>query len=444
MPNQPRRRVPAAKPPAALNRGLSLVPRSFHFFRCVLALLTGCAGGSVRADDIDENFFLSAVRRAQSTPGLIAHSRSGQFVIARAPIIGPAPPRATSSAQPTLRYLVPELLAVSCERIRRQLLIELGVPESIGNKILIVIQPLRPTAQPIDIAVKRFALGWAYQLTISQQIEEEKVVRAIIQAVLLELANRRAGERSCEIPLWLTEGLTQQLLATSETDWILQPEAGTGQRVAADGGNAVAIFRQSGSVRQGVPRDPLFSAHRRLAENAPYTFTELSLPASAHLEGTGWEVYQSCAHLFVQRLFSFRDGRAKVRTMLALLPQCLNWQTAFLKAFEGSFTSMLDAEKWWALRLAGFTGRDHWQAWTRATSVEKLGATLHFPAQLATRTNDLPARSVMTPLSFEKTQPSWCFFTKVVISQLMSLQTRPCSGFGIFMRTIFPRTSSEG
>ncbi|MBI3414396.1 MAG: hypothetical protein HY043_03605 [Verrucomicrobia bacterium] len=362
----------------------------------VFALLVFSNALSAFADDIDENFFLSTVRRAQSTPGVIAHSRSGQFVIARAPIVGVPPARNTSAAQPTLRYLVPELMAVSCERIRHQLLTELGVPDSTGHKILVVIQPLWPGSKQIDIAAKHFGDGWGYQISVPQQIDEEKVVRAIVQALVLELANRRSADRSCEVPLWFTEGLTQQLLATAEMEWVLQPELGGAQRVPNVDGNAVAVFRQNGTVHQGIKRGALFSAHRQLSANAPLSFAELSFPGPAQFESAGWQTYQSCAQLFVQRLLAPREGRARARTMLAVLPQCLNWQTAFLKAFASQFGSMRDVEKWWALMLVNFTGRDHWQAWPRAASLEKLNQALQFSAQLRT-TNDLPARAAMTP-----------------------------------------------
>ena len=51
------------------------------------------------------------------------------------------------------------------------------------------------------------------------------MIRAIVQTLLLEVANRQARERSAEIPLWLAEGLTQHLLAAAEADLVLEPQA---------------------------------------------------------------------------------------------------------------------------------------------------------------------------------------------------------------------------
>ena len=48
-----------------------------------------------------------------------------------------------------------------------------------------------------------------------------RFVRALTGVVLLEFANRDAGARSAEIPAWLTDGLSQQLLATGAVEIVL-------------------------------------------------------------------------------------------------------------------------------------------------------------------------------------------------------------------------------
>ncbi|MEO8429416.1 MAG: hypothetical protein ABI651_20175, partial [Verrucomicrobiota bacterium] len=211
------------------------------------------------------------------------------------------------------------------------------------------------------------------------------------------IPNRGASERPAEIPLWLSEGTTQHLLASAESSLILQPDTISPQSVGlGQNANAIAVWRQSGTINQGIKRDPLFLVRRRLGINAPVTFTQLSLPDPEHLNGSGWEIYQSCSQLFLERLLSLKDGRAKMRMMLSSLPRYLNWQSAFLKAFEQDFPSMLAAEKWWAVNLANFTGRDQWQAWPLQASLDKLDQILRYSAQLRVNTNQLPAHSEMS------------------------------------------------
>jgi hypothetical protein len=334
---------------------------------------------------------------AQLLAGWSVQSRSGQFVVSA--VFPDGVPRVvdTSSVAPRSRLLVPELLAVSCERIKRQMLRELAIPERQGGKIFVTISSQLARDQDAVIASTFYSDGWTYHLALPQVMDEEKVVRAIVQSLLLELANRGGSERPGEIPLWLSEGTTQHLLASAESSLILQPDTMIPQKVGSgQNPNAIAVWRQSGTMNQGIKRDPLFLVRRRLSMNAPVTFTQLSLPDPEHLSGSGWEIYQSCSQLFLGRLLSLKDGRAKMRMMLSSLPHYLNWQSAFLKAFEQDFPSMREAEKWWAVNLASFTGRDQWQAWPLQASLDKLDQILRYPMQLRVNTNDLPAHSEMS------------------------------------------------
>jgi hypothetical protein len=278
------------------------------------------------------------------------------------------------------------------------------------------------------VASTRYAEGWTYFLALPQVMDEEKVARAIVQALLLELANRGASQRPAEIPLWLSEGMTQHLLASVESSLILQPDTATPHQVggSAQSANAIAVWRQGGTMNQGIKRDPLFLVRRRLSLNAPITFTQLSLPDPEHVSGPGWEIYQSSSQLFLDRLLLLKDGRAKMRMMLGSLPYYLNWQTAFLKAFEQDFPSMLEVEKWWAVNLANFTGRDQWQAWPTQTSLDKLNKILRYPAQLRLNTNDLPAHSEMSLQSVIRDQdfPRQRILLSRTLNQLDVLRSR--------------------
>jgi hypothetical protein len=76
--------------------------------------------------------------------------------------------------------------------------------------------------------------------------------------------------------------------------------------------------------------------------------------------------------------------------MLAQLPQNYNWQFAFLRAFHARFERPLDVEKWWALSLAGNSGRDLAMTWSREESWQKLDQATHFDVQVRTGTDEFP------------------------------------------------------
>jgi hypothetical protein len=294
-----------------------------------------------------------------------------------------------------LRHLVPELLAVSCERIKHEVFRELNIPESGGSKIYVTIRRNARRDQTIAVGATLYVDGWQYRLEFPEQVEGETVIRAIVQTLLLEVANRQARERSAEIPLWLAEGLTQHLLAAAEADLVLEPQRGA-TISAARMPNTISLWRQWGTNNEGIRRDLLFEVRRILSNHAPLSFTELSLPDATHFNALKWEVYKSCSQLLVHQLLSLPNGRSNVRAMLSILPRYLNWQTAFLRAFRDQFSNLLDVEKWWAVRLSSFMGRDNWQVWPRETCLEKLNAALVLPIQINAGTNNLPSRTEMS------------------------------------------------
>jgi hypothetical protein len=336
---------------------------------------------------------------AQPVGGLPTHSRSGQLVVSVAagePRAGVEPGGLGDSR---LRTLTPDLLAVSCDRIRRDLLAYLRQPDRWQHKIHVRIHAGWPSTHAIPVTATAYRDGWRYAIEFPERMESEKVVRATVQALLWEIANREGRERSAEVPMWLTEGLTQQLLATAEMDPVLEPEAALARRGS--------VWSSRGRSQEGLMRDPLFEARRRLALEAPLTFEELSLPTPAQREGAGWEVYQSSAHLFVHELLRLEDGHARLAAMLRALPGYWNWQTALLRSFGRHFPTLLDLEKWWALAVTNFRRRDHWRALPEAVAAEHLAEVLTVPAGVRASTNDLPARTrlplqrAVRELSFE-------------------------------------------
>jgi hypothetical protein len=203
--------------------------------------------------------------------------------------------------------------------------------------------------------------------------------------LLLELANREAGSHSAEIPHWLIEGLTQQILSSSAKEIILTPP----------GGAATRFSPPATRVNEDKP-NPLKQAHQVLCAAAPLTFDQLSWPSEEQLTGADGVRYCSSAQVFVHELLRLPDGRACLRAMLAGLPQHYNWQFAFWDAFQSHFQRPLDVEKWWALQVVHFTGRELVQTWSAEESWNKLDEIIRSSVEVRSGTNELPMRAAVS------------------------------------------------
>ena len=128
-----------------------------------------------------------------------------------------------------------------------------------------------------------------------------------------------------------------------------------------------------------------------MAGHPPLTFEELSWPTERDLaEDAAGQAFRGSAQLLVGELLRLPDGRSCLRTMLARLPQHMNWQFAFLEAFHTHFERPLDVEKWWALSLTQANGRFAGQAWSLAESWQKLDQAVRAAVEVRTRANELP------------------------------------------------------
>jgi len=330
--------------------------------------------------------WLSAAQTQLARPEAITtRSYSGQFIIHGQNRPG-LPARALGLATNlNLVSLQPVLLTISCERIKQNLARQLGATEPWRGKIHIMLHPAVSADDPITITSESFKDSWQYWVELPDLVQRVLYVRAMVQVLLLEMANRNARERSAEIPRWLIEGLSEQLLASSEIEIILPPP-----RASANG---IGIAPAFVSARLD---DPLSQAHKQLLSRPPLTFEELSWPANEQISGELGGLYRSSAQLFVNELLRLKDGRACLLAMVAQLPRYYNWQVAFLRAFQPYFQRPLDVEKWWALRLVYFTGRDLTQTWPLDESLRKLEEIIRFPVEVRGGPNELPLRAQIT------------------------------------------------
>jgi hypothetical protein len=326
-----------------------------------------------------------ATAQVSSRDLVSVRSYSGQFIVyaARNP---PAPPAAlTLGANQSLVRLEPTLTAVSCERIKGLLLRELGATTTWSGTIYLVLYPARSPADTITIISEKSKNRWQYRVDCPDRVDRVRFVRGVVNALLLEQSNRTALTRAAEIPLWLSEGFTQLLLASNEAEIILPPP-----RATANGLNF------SATMVKGRKQTLLEQAQKKLHGRPPLTFENLSWPAEDELAGSESELYSGSAQLFVGELLRLPDGPASLRAMLAQLPQRYNWQFAFLDAFHARFQRPLDVEKWWALSLTSVTGRNPTETWTQEESWQKLEQAIRFAAPASGGTNGAPARAEIT------------------------------------------------
>ena len=247
------------------------------------------------------------------------------------------------------------------------------------------VRPAENVGQNVTITSERFNNGWQYQVELPDPVDRARYVRALVQALLLEVANRDSSGRLAEVPLWLAEGMAQQLLASSEIEIILAPP-----HEVVNGLNV--------SMTRGVTRrreNPLEAARARLGGRQPLSFDELSWPGPGAASGDPGDVYSASAQMFVAELLRLKDGRACLQNMVTQLAQFYNWQFAFLRAFQAYFGRPLDVEKWWELSLASSTGRDTARMWPVEESWRKLDETLPIVLQVRSGTN-APARETWT------------------------------------------------
>jgi len=312
-------------------------------------------------------------------------SASGQFVVTGPAQFSTRVPFPGVATNANLVRLDPALLSVSAERVkdslRRQLDIAPGA--SWRGKIFLVLHPAESLDEDVTIVSQPFLNGWNYQVQLPDVLPQTRFLRAMTGVLLLELANRNGtAAHTAEIPGWLTDGLAQQLSATGSPEIILS----TPSRLV-DGLPQNRLV----TTQRGV--EPLADARRVLRDHAALTFDELSWPTDSQLAGRDDGVYRASAQLFVDELLRLKNGPAHLRAMLAALPGCYNWQTAFQGAFRENFPRPLDVEKWWALQVVSFVAHSSGSRWTPAVSREKLDEILSVPVEVWTASNALPART---------------------------------------------------
>ncbi|WP_150107688.1 hypothetical protein [Pedosphaera parvula] len=379
--------------------------------KLLIIICTGLLVYDCCAQESSADAFKNEMRHLRSSSH---YSVTRQFIV-----LDPGPPdiyaRPVVVVATNVVHLDPSLLTVSCERVKKALLTELGIGDQWQGKITVQTHPKQKMDEGVTITSSVYLNKWSYRVDLPERMEAPKLVTAMVQVLLLEMANRNSQGRSAEIPVWLTEGLARQLILSSEVGLVIRSP-----------GPDTYGFAVSRELRDERRIHPLTGAHEELHQFPPLTLHELSWPQEGQLRGAYGETYRSSAQLLVYDLLALPNGRTLMSNFINALPLYLNWQIAFRTAFQSQFATQRDFEKWWALRLVSFTGRDLSNIWSPEESFKKIDEIIRPSVQVRTAEDELPLRS---EVSLQTIILEWDFLMQsqvleVKIKQLGMLRTQ--------------------
>jgi hypothetical protein len=304
------------------------------------------------------------------------------------------------------------LVSVSCEQIKELLFTELGYNmrdqlvtrrDNLGlAKIFIALHPRSDAS--IEFSAVPGRHGVNYLVDLPNEMFASRFIETIVTILLIDLANAETHHADASPPPWLIKGLVGHLQSI--------------------GLETLPLESQLGFTKVKVRTEPVAAIRERLHDRAPLTFDELSWPEKLQKEKR--VVFDDSAQLFVYELLHLRDGRDSLRKMIMTLPKYKNWQFAFFDAFAAEFSQTVNVEKWWALTLVNFTGRDPQMLWSREETEKKLVAAVKVTAQVYTAAHELPRR---TELTLQQVIQDWEYARQLIalqkaISQLRILRYR--------------------
>ncbi len=305
--------------------------------------------------------------------------RSEQFVVQDTRPYGRSLSAMSDEQNPEMVQLEPGSLLLCAERVKEGVARQLGISSRGGSEIELQLYAPRRNDENILIHSTLYANGWHYKLRVPDDLQRSRLVRGLVQVLLLEHANRGTAGKCAEIPSWLLEGLTRQ--------------------VVVDVGPTLIVDRvPNNSVKRSVRiihgADALAGVREFVRRQEPLTFTELSEQLLTEPPQDQLIRYQMSAQLFLARLIEAPDGQARLARMMRALPDCWNWQTALLRTFD--FPRLVDVEKWWSVQIAAFRGNDPDVILSLDRGLARLADVLSVISQVRLDTNALPIRAEVT------------------------------------------------
>ena len=319
---------------------------------------------------------------ANAAEPMIVTSASKQFVVRGRPRTSSL----TRSGNSSLIYVEPAVLVVACEHVKQALKRELGWGDRWNGTIFVNVHPTRSDREQPELQPFRTTDGWRYRLELPDEIDRARLIESIVEALVVEFADRNAKESSVELPPWLVEGLTAQLMDGALTDLALQP-------------NAM-------NVAHRPKTDPIETLRQHVQTSGALSIDQLSWAEFDENDSNAALAYHQSAHLFVRELLRLRGGSDSMCAMLAMLPEHLNWQTAFLRGFDTHFHRMVDVEKWWTLAVTRVKSRDSSFQWSAAEAKQQVEDVLYTPMQVQLPGEDAPH---MNPVALQTVISDWEF-----------------------------------
>jgi hypothetical protein len=242
---------------------------------------------------------------------------------------------------------LPAAIAVFTERIKREWLGVLDLPDQWRDPIVLVWRDPVESAPPV-LPVRIVQIGpvvkYEIDLHTPPSIQPPDLARAIVHALSLELANRdrRPGAAgswtSATIPLWLTEGLTQ--IVHGQPDWL------------------VAVARRGSAAAR------------------PATASDLLAVSSLPAEPAARELFTANAWLLTDGLRRLPNGSRRLQQFHAALARGQLPATAFGTVYGDLFADTVTLEKWWSLQQSQLANVAVPQNYTAAETSRRLDAAL--------------------------------------------------------------------
>lgn len=291
-------------------------------------------------------------------------SLSQQFVVRGVPIDTPLAIRPSLGSDQM--NLEPATAVVSCERIKEQVLRELGAADQWKGKIYLRLHPRLSDEERVMVDAQSRAEGWVYFVDMPALISRRRFLNSMVQIILFEWANRGAQTVPSELPPWLGEGLAGLL----ETRGIL------------------SLFAEPFSRRIEIQRWEVaaLELRKRFQATPPLSFDQLSWPLK-NPDAAQADHYRASAHLLVAELLRMENGPGNLVGLLQGLHQNLNWQTTFLRAFGTRFSRLVDVEKWWTVAVMHFLGLDESRRMAPEDVLGQLHEILIVPLDVQVNTN---------------------------------------------------------
>lgn len=329
---------------------------------------------------------------AHSAEPMIVTSASKQFVVRGLPQRSMLAPRGNED----LVYVDPSLLVVTCDKVRRALTSELGWGDRWRGNVYINVRPIRFDNEAIAITARPVDNRWNYYIEMPDEVDRRELFEAIVAVSLVEFADRAATERSVELPPWLVEGITAHLLEGPLAGSIMQART---LREISD--NPILVAPRT--VRHADIDQTL---RKTVQTHGALTFDQMNWPEFDETNDVAAAAYRHSAHLFVRELLKLRGGPDALCATLAMLPEHLNWQTAFMRGFEAHFRRMVDVEKWWSLALVRVKTRDNAITWSTSEARLQFEEILVTPMQLPATS---PAGESVIPIALQTIINDWTF-----------------------------------